>query len=180
MQRRLEVLLKKECSVSESCPGPTELEGRLQKEVSVLEERMKELNSRVCVLEGNSDGEEEETSSLVGGYENDWKWDNEGWWFRANGGRVSARYRMEISTMVRKILDQEWEKLRKEWGTERNLRSSNLASNDCTTLNCGGNLSTGPGRGAQDADRDVQDCNDVLHDSRSARSQDRPSPEVFM
>ena len=44
---------------------------------------MEELNSRIRVLEGNSDGEEKETSSSDGGYEKDWRWDNGGWWFRA-------------------------------------------------------------------------------------------------
>ena len=166
-------------------------EGRLQKAVRVLEERMKELNSRV-VLEGNSDGEEKETSS-DGGYEKDWRWDNGGWWFRAplvKGGRVNARYRRKISRMVRQMLDQEekkggrqkweWENLRQEGRAESNLRASNLASNDCTASNRGGDLSTGPGHGSQDMDWDVQDCNNVPNASRSARSQDRPSPEVFM
>ena len=165
-------------------------EGRLQKAVRLLEERMKELNSIVCVY---SDGEEKETSSSDGGYEKDWKWDNGGWWFRAplvKGGRVNARYRREISRMVRQMLDQEakkggrqtweWENLRKEGRAESNLRASNLASSDCTTSNRGGNLSTGPGDGSQDVHRDVQHCNDVPNASRSARSQDRPSPEVFM
>ena len=54
-------------------------EGMLQKTVRILEEKMKEMNSRICVLEGNSDGEEKETSSSDGGYEKDWRWDNGGW-----------------------------------------------------------------------------------------------------
>ena len=51
---------------------------------------MEELSNRVCVLEGNSDGEEKETSSSDGGSEKDRRWDNGGWWFRAplvKGGR---------------------------------------------------------------------------------------------
>ena len=55
-------------------------EGKLQKTVRMLEEKMKEMNNRNCVLEGNSDGEEKETSSSDGGYEKDWRWDNGGWW----------------------------------------------------------------------------------------------------
>ena len=88
-------------------------DGRLQKAVRLLEERMKELNNRVCVLEGNSGGEEKETSSSDGGYEKDWRWDNGGWWFRAHlvkGGRVNARYRSKISRMVRQMLYQEEKK----------------------------------------------------------------------
>ena len=42
-------------------------EYKLQKTVRMLEERMEEM-SRICVLEGNSDGEEMETSSSDGGY----------------------------------------------------------------------------------------------------------------
>ena len=90
--RGREVRLKKEGRVSESCPGPTVnlRKAGLQKAVRVLEERVKELNSRV-VLEGNSDGEEKETSS-DGGYEKDWRWDNGGWWFRGTfGERVNLQ-----------------------------------------------------------------------------------------
>ena len=35
----------------------------------------------MSVLEGNSDGEEKETSLSNGGHEKDWRWDNGGWWF---------------------------------------------------------------------------------------------------
>ena len=59
-------------------------EGKLQKTVRMLKERdgrNEQQNPRV--LEGNSDGEEKETSSSDGGYEKDWRWDNGGWWFRA-------------------------------------------------------------------------------------------------
>ena len=42
-------------------------EGKLQKTVRMLEERMEELNRRICVLECSSDGEEKETSSSDGG-----------------------------------------------------------------------------------------------------------------
>ena len=156
--------------------------GKLQKTVRMLEERMEELNSRICVLEGNSDGEEKETSSSDGGYEKDWKWDNGGWWFRAP--------LVNISRMVRQMLHQkekkggrqkwEWENLSKEGGAESNLRASNLASNECTTLNRGGNLLSGPGHGSQDVDRNVQDCNNVPGASSSSWSQDWPSPEVSM
>ena len=154
---------------------------------------MEELDSRICVLEGNSDGEEKETSSSDGGYEKNWKWDNGGWWFRAplvKGGRVNARYRRKISRMVRQMLNQKekkggrqkwkWENLSKERGTDSNLRASNLANNECTTLNRGGNLLSGPGHGSQDVDRNVQDCNNVPGASSSSWSQDWPSPEVFM
>ena len=48
-------------------------EGKLQKTVRMLEERMEEMNSRIRVLEGNSDGEENETSSSDGRYEKDWR-----------------------------------------------------------------------------------------------------------
>ena len=48
-------------------------EYKFQKTVKMLEERMEEMNSRICVLEGNSDGKEKETSS-DGGYEKDWRW----------------------------------------------------------------------------------------------------------
>ena len=41
-------------------------EGKLQKTARMLEERMEEMNSRIRVLEGNSDGEEKETSSSDG------------------------------------------------------------------------------------------------------------------
>ena len=58
-------------------------EGKLEKTVRMLEEKIKEMNNRICVLEGNSDGEEKETSSSDGGYEKDWRWDNGGWWLRA-------------------------------------------------------------------------------------------------
>ena len=44
----------------------------------MLEERMEEMSSRIRVLEGNSDGEEKETSSSDGGYEKDWRWDKGG------------------------------------------------------------------------------------------------------
>ena len=111
-------------------------EGKLQKSVRMLEERMKEMNSRNCVLEGNSDGEEKETSSSDGGYEKDWRWDNGGWWLRApliKGNRVNARYRRKFSRMVRQMLNQEekkggrqkweWENLRKEVGAENNLKA---------------------------------------------------------
>ena len=70
--------------------------------------------------------------------------------------------------------------LTKEGGAENNSRASNSASNDCTSWNRGGNLSIGAGHGSQDANRDVQDCNNVLSASRSTRGQDRPSPDVFM
>ena len=168
-------------------------EGKLQKTVRMLEERMEEMNSRICVLEGNSDGEEKETSSSDGRYEKDWRWDNGGWWFRApliKGNRVNARYRRKISRMIRQMLNQEekkggkqeleWENLRKEGGAESNLRASNLASNNCTTLNRGGNLLPGPGHGSQHADRNVQDRNIVQGASSSSRNQDWPSPEAFM
>ena len=58
-------------------------EYKLQKTVRMLEERMKEMNRIIHVLEGNSDGEEKETSSSDGRYEKDWRWDNGGWWLRA-------------------------------------------------------------------------------------------------
>ena len=91
-------------------------EYKLQKTVRMLEERMEEMNSRICVLEGNSDGEEKETSSSDGGYEKDWRWDNGGWWFRA----VNARYRRKISRMVRQMLNQEEKKGgRQKWEWER-------------------------------------------------------------
>ena len=61
--------------------------GKLQKTVRTLEERMEELNSRICVLEGTSDGEEKETSSSDGRYEKDWKWDNGRWWFLSTFGK---------------------------------------------------------------------------------------------
>ena len=135
-------------------------------EVRILEERMEELNSRICVLECNSDGEEKETSSSDGGYEKDWRWDNGGWWFRApliKGNRVNARYRRTFSRMVRQMLNQEekkggrqkweWENLRKKGGAESNLKASNLASNKCTTLNRRGNFLPGPGHGSQHVDR---------------------------
>ena len=57
-------------------------EGKLEKTVRMLEEKIKEMNSRICVLEGNSDGEEKETSSSDGGYEKDWRW--------VNGGLVAS------------------------------------------------------------------------------------------
>ena len=57
-------------------------EGKLQKTVRMLEEKIKEMDDRICVLEGNSDGEEKEASSSDGGYEKDWRWDNGGWWLR--------------------------------------------------------------------------------------------------
>ena len=88
-------------------------EGKLEKTVRMLEEKIKEMNSRICVLEGNSDGEEKETSSSDGGYEKDWRWDNGGWWLRApliKGNRVNARYRRKISRMVRQMLNQEEKK----------------------------------------------------------------------
>ena len=132
-------------------------EGKLQKTMRMLEERMEEMSSRISVLEGNSDGEEKETSSSDGEYEKDWRWDNGGWWFRAplmKGNRVHARYRRTISMMVRQILNQEekrdgrqkwgWENLRKEGRAESNLRASNLASNRCAALNRGGNFLPGP------------------------------------
>ena len=109
-------------------------EGKLQKTVRMLEEKMKEMNDRICVLEGNSDGEEKEMSSSDGGYEKDWRWDNGGWWLRApliKGNRVNARYRRKISRMVKQMLNQEekkggrqkceWENLRKE-GEQRTIR----------------------------------------------------------
>ena len=127
----------------------------------MLEERIEEL-SRICVLEGNPDG----------------------------GGRVNARYRRKISRMVRQMLNQEekkdgrqkweWENLRKEGGAESNLRASNLACSECTTLKHGGNLLSGPSHGSQDVDGNVQDCNNAPGASSSSRSQDWPSPEVFM
>ena len=46
-------------------------EYKLQKTVRMLEERMEEMNNRIFVLEGNSDGEDKETSSSDGGYEKD-------------------------------------------------------------------------------------------------------------
>ena len=168
-------------------------EGMLQKTVRMLEERMKEMNKRICVLEGNSDGEEKETSSSDGGYEKDWRWDNGGWWLRApliKGNRVNARYRRKISRMVRQMLNQEekkgggqkweWENLRKEGGAESNLKASNLASNNCTTLDLGGDLLPGPGHGSDRMDRNVQDRNIVPGTSSSSRNQDWPSPETFM
>ena len=50
-------------------------EGKLQKTVRMLEEKMKDMNNRICVLEGNSEGEEKEVSSSDEGYEKDWRWD---------------------------------------------------------------------------------------------------------
>ena len=159
-------------------------EYKFQKTVKMLEERMEEMNSRICVLEGNSDGEEKETSS-DGGYEKDWRWDNGGWWLRApliKGNRVNARYRRKISRMVRQMLKQEekkgrrqkweWENLREEGGAESNLKASNLAGNNCTALNLGGNLLPGPGHGSQRVDRNVQDRNVVPGTSSSSRNQD--------
>ena len=168
-------------------------EYKLQKTVRMLEERMEEMNSRICVLEGNSDGEEKETSSSDGGYEKDWRWDNGGWWFRApliKGNRVNARYRRKISRMVRQMLNQEekkggrqkweWENSRKGGRAESNLEASNLANNKCTTLNHGGNVSLGPGHEFQHVDRNVQDSNIVPGAGSSSRNQDWPSPEAFM
>ena len=122
---------------------------------------MEEMNRRIRVLEGNSDGEEKETSSSDGRYEKDWRWDNGGWWFRApliKVNRVNARYRRKISRMIRQMLNQgekkggrqelEWESLRKEGRAESNLKASNLASHKCTTLDFGGNLLPGPGHGS--------------------------------
>ena len=94
-------------------------EYKLQKTVRMLEEKMEEMNIRICVLEGNSDGEEKETSSSDGGYEKDWRWDNGGRWLRApliKGNRVNARYRRKISRMVRQMLNQEEKKgSRQKW-----------------------------------------------------------------
>ena len=142
------------------------------------------MNSRICVLEGNSDGEEKETSSSDGGYEKDWRWDNGGWWLRApliKVNRVNARYRRKISRMVRQMLNQEekkggrqkweWENLRKEGRAESNLKANNLAGNNCTTLDLGGNLLPGPGHGSERADRNVQDRNIVPGTSSSSRNQ---------
>ena len=53
-------------------------EGKLQKKVRMLEERMEEMSSRIRVLARNSDGEEKETSSSDRRYEKDWRWDNGG------------------------------------------------------------------------------------------------------
>ena len=119
-----------------SCDGSVG-EGKLEKTVRMLEEKIKEMNSRICVLEGNSDGEEKETSSSDGGYEKDWRWNNGGWWLRApliKGNRVNARYRRKISRMVRQMMNQEekkggrqkweWENLRKEGGAESNLQAT--------------------------------------------------------
>ena len=102
-------------------------EGKLEKTVRMVEEKIKDMKSRICVLERNSDGEEKETSSSDGGYEKDWRRDNGGWWLRApliKGNRVNERYRRKISRMVRQMLNQEenkggrqkweWENLRKE------------------------------------------------------------------
>ena len=146
---------------------------------------MEEMSSIICVLEGNSDGEEKETSSSDGGYEKDWRRDNSGWWFRAplmKGNSVNARHRRKISRMVRQMLNQEekkggrqkweWQNLREEGGAESNLRASNLASNKCTTLNRGGDFLPGPEM--------FQDCHNVPGASSTSRSQDWPSPEVFM
>ena len=103
--------------------------------------------------------------------------------------RVNARYRRKISRMVRQMLNQEekkgsrqkweWENLRKG-GTESNLKTSNLAGNNCTTLDLGGNLLPGPGHEFERADRNVQDRNTVPGTSSSSRNQDWPSPEAFM
>ena len=85
--------LKKEDRV---CRANGELEeGRLQKTVRALEERLEEPNNRVCVLEGNSDGEEKErrhrrTEDMrrIG------DGTMEAWWLRqpwVGGGRLNAR-----------------------------------------------------------------------------------------
>ena len=96
-------------------------EDKLQKTVRMLEERMEEMNGRICTLEGNSDGEEKETSSSDGGYEKDWRWDNGGW-CRAlliKGNRVNARHWRKISRMVRQMLNQEEKKGgRQKWEWE--------------------------------------------------------------
>ena len=63
---------------------------------------------------------------------------------------------------------------------ENNLRASNLASNNCTTLDLGGKLLPGPGHGSERADRNVQDRNIVPGTSNSSRNQDWPSTETFM
>ena len=118
---------KGSCFQLSSKPDGDLEEDKLQKTVRMLEERIEEMKSRICVLEGNSDGEEKETSSSDGGYEKDWRWDNGGWWLRAlliQGNRVNVRYRRKISRMVRQMLNQEekkggrqkweWENLRKE------------------------------------------------------------------
>ena len=73
-----------------------------------------------------------------------------------------------------------WENLRKAGGAESNLKTSNLAGNNCTTLDLGGNLLPGPGHRSERADRNVQDHNTVPGTSSSSRNQDWPSPEAFM
>ena len=103
---------------------------------------------------------------------------------------MNARDRRKISRMVRQMLNQEekkgsrqkweWENLRKEGGTETNLKASNLAGNNCTTLDLGGNLLPGPGHEFERADRNVQDRNTVPGTSSSSRNQHCPSPEAFM
>ena len=92
--------------------------------------------------------------------------------------------------MVRQMLNQEekrgsrqkweWENLRKEGGAESNLNANNLAGNNCTALNLGGNLLPGPGHGSQRVDRNAQDRNIAPGTSSSSRNQDWPSPEAFM
>ena len=159
-------------------------EGKLQKTVRMLEEKIKEMNDRICVLEGNSDGEEKEASSSDGGYEKDWRWDNGGWWLRApliKGNRVNARYRRKISRMVKQMLNQEEKKGRKKGGgAENNSKASNLAGNNCTTLDLGGNLLPGPGHEFERTDRNVQDRNTVPGISSTSRNLDWPSQEAFM
>ena len=114
-------------------------EGRLQKTVRALEERVEELNSRVCVLDGNSDGEEKETTSSDGGYEKDWQWDNGGSWFRAPLGK---RWQSQCEIQKENLQDGEANaesgrkerqqtevgmgEFEKRRGAESNLRAGNL------------------------------------------------------
>ena len=103
---------------------------------------------------------------------------------------MNARYRRKIYRMVRQMLNQEekkgvrqkWEgeNFRKEGEAESNLKASNLAGNNCTTLDLGGSLLPGPGHGSECADRNVQDRNIVPGASSSSRNQDWPSPVAFM
>ena len=106
------------------------------------------------------------------------------------GNRVNARYRRKISRMVKQMLNQEekkggrqkseWENLKKEGRAENSLKASNLAGNNGTTLDLGGNLLPGLGHEFERADRNVQDRNIVPGTSSSSRNQDWPSPEAFM
>ena len=104
--------------------------------------------------------------------------------------RVNARYRRKISRLVKQMLNQEekkggkqkweWENLRKEGEAENNSKASNLAGNNCTTLDLGGSILPGAGHEFERVDRNVQDRNTVPGTSSSSRNLDWRSPEAFM